>query len=57
MIYRHEEEWRGEKNQVSDDGFIGKLHEMRKKFTAQTVNAFVDSTPYDQQSDKPQSKQ
>lgn len=47
----------GEKNQTAEDGFIGSLQEARKKIMAQTVNAFVDSTPYDQQSDKPQSKQ
>jgi hypothetical protein len=45
----HEEEWTGDKNSSSEDGFLGTIQEMRKKFSAKAVNAFVDSTPYDQQ--------
>merc|ERR1712071_363083 len=49
LITHHEEEWTGDKNSSGEDGFLGKMQEMRKKFSAKAVNAFVDSTPYDQQ--------
>jgi hypothetical protein len=50
--HSHEEEWTGDKNTSSEDGFLGSLQEARKKFSAKMVNAFVDSTPYDQQEKK-----
>lgn len=48
LITRHEEEWDAEKNKTSEDGFFGKIQELRKKATAGMINTFVDSTPKDQ---------
>lgn len=49
LIIRHEEEWDGKNNATAEDGFFGKVQEMRKKATAGAVDAAVDSTPKDQQ--------
>ncbi|GHJ89373.1 hypothetical protein NliqN6_5775 [Naganishia liquefaciens] len=48
LILRHEEEWAGNKNAMSQDGFWGSLQEARKKFQANLVHAVTDSTPKDQ---------
>lgn len=45
MIKHHEEEWDHAKNQTSDDGFMGKLSEWRKKADAKMVEAGVSSDP------------
>jgi len=50
LITEHLEEWDGKKNTTGEDGFFGKINEMRKKFTAEAVKAGVDTTPVDQQS-------
>ena len=42
---RHDEEWDGEKNTTGEDGFFGKLNELRKKMTAETVRSTVTSDP------------
>ena len=44
----HEEQWDGKDNTKADDGFFGKINEMRKKATAGIINSTVDSTPKDQ---------
>ena len=45
---RHDEEWDGKPNTTGEDGFFGKINEMRKKFTAEMVKAGADTTPVDQ---------
>ncbi|OCF43052.1 hypothetical protein I317_03146 [Kwoniella heveanensis CBS 569] len=49
LITRHDEEWDAKPNTTGDDGFFGKLNELRKKFTAAAVQSGVDTTPKDQQ--------
>lgn len=44
-IQRHDEEWGGEKNKTASDGFMGKLQEMRKKFSAGLIDRTVTSDP------------
>ncbi|WWC88987.1 uncharacterized protein L201_003903 [Kwoniella dendrophila CBS 6074] len=48
LILRHDEEWDAEPNTTGEDGFFGKINELRKKFTAAAVQAGVDPTPKDQ---------
>lgn len=45
MIKNHDEEWDHQKNQTGDDGFAGKLQELRKKADAKIVEAGVSSDP------------
>lgn len=47
-LHSHEEEWAGNKNAMSQDGFWGSLQEARKRFQANLVHAVTDSTPKDQ---------
>ncbi|WVR06762.1 hypothetical protein IAU60_003797 [Kwoniella sp. DSM 27419] len=49
LITQHDEEWDAKPNTTGEDGFFGKLNEMRKKFTASMVHSGVDTTPKDQQ--------
>jgi len=49
LITEHQEEWDAKKNTTGEDGFFGKINELRKKFTAEAVKAGVDTTPIDQQ--------
>ncbi|ORX35597.1 hypothetical protein BD324DRAFT_630799 [Kockovaella imperatae] len=49
QITQHDEEWDGKPNSTGEDGFFGKLNEMRKKFTANTVEKMADTRPKDQQ--------
>ncbi|WWC94443.1 hypothetical protein V866_001289 [Kwoniella sp. B9012] len=49
LILRHDEEWDAKPNTTGEDGFFGKINELRKKFTASAVQAGVDTTPKDQQ--------
>ncbi|WVQ67423.1 uncharacterized protein L199_005619 [Kwoniella botswanensis] len=49
LITRHDEEWDAKPNTTGEDGFFGKINELRKKFTASAVQAGVDTTPKDQQ--------
>jgi hypothetical protein len=44
----HEEQWDAKNNATAEDGFFGKMQEVRKKVTAAMVDAGVDSTPVDQ---------
>ena len=44
-IEHHEEEWNHEPNATGEDGFIGKLQELRKKFDSKIVEAAVSSDP------------
>jgi len=44
-IYEHLEEWNHEGNATSDDGFMGKVQEFRKKADAKLVEATVSSDP------------
>lgn len=45
LIEEHIEEWNFEGNKDSDDGFMGKLQEMRKKADAKMVEVGVSSDP------------
>lgn len=45
LIRHHEEEWDHEPNKTGEDGFVGKLQELRKKFDAKLVEAGVSSDP------------
>lgn len=45
LTLRHDEEWDGKPNTTGEDGFMGKLNEMRKKVTASVVKAATDQTP------------
>jgi len=45
MIVHHEEEWDHQPNKTGDDGFMGKLQELRKKFDAKIVEKGVSSDP------------
>ncbi|KAK6909848.1 hypothetical protein I204_04763 [Kwoniella mangroviensis CBS 8886] len=47
LILRHDEEWDAKPNTTGEDGFFGKINELRKKFTASAVQAGVDTTPKD----------
>ncbi|WWC62228.1 uncharacterized protein I303_104824 [Kwoniella dejecticola CBS 10117] len=49
LILKHDEEWDAKPNTTGEDGFLGKINELRKKFTASAVHAGVDTTPKDQQ--------
>ena len=44
-IVLHEEEWNHEPNKYSEDGFMGKLQEARKRVGAVLVDKFVSSDP------------
>ncbi|WRT66689.1 uncharacterized protein IL334_003649 [Kwoniella shivajii] len=48
LILKHDEEWDAKPNSTGDDGFFGKINELRKKFTASSVEATTDTTPKDQ---------
>ncbi|KAL8819717.1 MAG: hypothetical protein Q9223_001905 [Gallowayella weberi] len=45
LIERHDEEWDHEANSSGEDGFWGKLQEMRKKVDAKVVETMVSSDP------------
>lgn len=45
MVEHHEEEWDHAPNKTSDDGFMGRLQEWRKKADAKIVEAGVSSDP------------
>ena len=47
LISEHHEEWDHEPNKTSEDGFLGKLMEGRKKFDAKVVEKTVSSNPKD----------
>jgi hypothetical protein len=44
-IHQHDENWDHERNKDSNDGFMGKLQEQRKKFDAKMVEATISSNP------------
>ena len=46
---RHDEEWDGKPNTTGEDGFFGKLNELRKKATAGIIEKMADTRPRDQQ--------
>lgn len=45
MIEHHEEEWDHKENKEGSDGFMGKIQELRKKFSAKVVEKGVSSDP------------
>lgn len=45
LIKEHLEEWDHEGNKTSEDGFMGKLQEQRKKVGAKIVEKTVSSDP------------
>ena len=45
LIQHHEEEWDHKPNTDGDDGFLGKLNELRKKADAKLVDKTVSSDP------------
>ncbi|KAF2091827.1 hypothetical protein K490DRAFT_32170 [Saccharata proteae CBS 121410] len=45
LITEHIEEWDHEKNKTSEDGFMGKVQEFRKKMDAKLVESTVSSDP------------
>ena len=47
LITEHHEEWDHQDNKTSEDGFMGKLQEGRKKFDAKVVEKTVSSNPSD----------
>ncbi|KAK8864703.1 hypothetical protein IAR55_001955 [Kwoniella newhampshirensis] len=49
LILTHDEEWDAKSNTTGGDGFFGMINEIRKKTTAATVQAVVDTTPHDLQ--------
>ncbi|GFZ46906.1 hypothetical protein JCM24511_04126 [Saitozyma sp. JCM 24511] len=48
LITHHEEEWDAKPNTTGEDGFFGKINELRKKFTAEAIKLGADTTPADQ---------
>ena len=42
---QHEEEWDHQTNTDGDDGFMGKMNELRKKADAKMVETGVTSNP------------
>ena len=45
LIQHHEEEWDHKPNKDGDDGFMGKIQELRKKADAKLVEKTVTSDP------------
>ncbi|KAL9585519.1 MAG: hypothetical protein Q9212_001472 [Teloschistes hypoglaucus] len=45
LIEKHDEEWDHEANKSSDDGFMGKMMQARKKMDAKLVEKTVSSDP------------
>lgn len=45
LVREHTEEWDHKPNTTGDDGFLGKLNELRKKFMANVIEAGVSSDP------------
>ena len=45
LIVRHDEEWDHQGNPTSDDGFMGKLMEGRKKVDAKLVEKTIPTDP------------
>ena len=45
LITEHLEEWDHEPNKTTEDGFMGRIQEGRKKLSAAIVDTFVSSDP------------
>lgn len=45
LIILHEEEWDHEPNKYSEDGFLGKIQEARKRMGASLIDKMVSSDP------------
>ncbi|BFZ56963.1 hypothetical protein PYCC9005_004013 [Savitreella phatthalungensis] len=45
LVKQHDEEWDHKKNTTGDDGFFGKINELRKKFMASVIDSTVTSDP------------
>jgi len=45
LITLHEEEWDHEPNKYSEDGFLGKIQEARKRMGATLIDKMVSSDP------------
>jgi hypothetical protein len=45
LITLHEEEWDHEPNKYSEDGFLGKIQEARKRMGATLIDKMVSSNP------------
>lgn len=45
LIEKHDEEWDHEANKSGEDGFMGKMQQMRKKVDAKVVEKTVSSDP------------